>query len=1313
MAETPPLRDDPSVLERFFTVFGRPYYALMSAAGGVGGALSGGGVDALARGAEDAVRNSAMFASEIATGSWLHRQGPAYWLGDPQEGLTTREQRPEFTDVLRRSHLPVPRRGTLGETTLNVVGGVALDPLTYLTGGIGGGAKAGGRVAKGALVGLGAADDVGKAAARTAVRALRAGAPEEFAQRTARILEETFGATPRGPSLSKEAAEEAAATRWIEEAMNARDLEGTRRTRWLDAVNDYKKDPATRELAQSKAAIHPSHWTPADQLDYLRRLPNAADKIAEAERRLVAQGFDPGYAAANAEKEAALLAWTDLRPNQIEPAAGTFDVFLNSFAKERAAEAVGFDPATGLAKLTGTAGNVPLIDDAIEALTKQKILKPYGVPTIEIPFTDYWRALPGGERAWGLVGLGSPAKLFNEVVRLASPEVADALARTAKETTDKFTRTFYSKTFGLVPEVVRSVGRQIAGDTVARRSERVAEVGALFGGNGIGEEVERAMGREWLRNDDLFRKLGDFSPAEMDTLKAQVLEPFGAGETVRQGVTEAASRLLPWLDETDWSAKGAETIRLLYLRARNEVGKAAATAGGDPIKAMQVLDGYVDKLRLQTKDLVDAGVLEKNLATPFYVPHQASNDLVDFLAAASDPLKRKDGKTYASALSNVYHEYRRHGRYDEFIQAMEATAEKYGVEKPVLDETRHMAAAEEATAAREAGVAAIQSPLTKPRHTPDEVVDTRLGRLLAKRLDAHERVMGAIRLRNAVKKVYPEARHATITDAFLSAQLAPLGPRGNLVGKLLGGGQFRIGPDLVGEQGVRALERARPVLGGRPGAVSDKRGVVYDFPGFSSVFKPLLYLGGLPPAVSTIVRNAVSGAVTGLTDPEIGRSGFVGIMGLIRDLPVVRTLEKAGVERSNVGRVLQALRRPETLTAADVAALHTQKVGGHPLATLLDDARAGIVQPRSFADLELLDKADDMVTHLERIGRDGYWETFKQAITGKLSDSVAGSALEAFRAAMRPLADITTAAEDGLRLGSYLALIDKGYDRASAAAKVAEHYVDYAYNSNAERLVRDLFPFARYQIGITPIAYRGVTSPAGRAVGKLVTSPGDESPMPPEIRGQTSIPFGTDAEGNRRFVTNLGLPFESMASSLSLLGAPFGAGDLTKNVLGQAHPLLKTPAEMIAGTSFYSGQPIGERDRAPEWVPEWFPGVKTETLPSGRVVKKWPPFVAHAVLGLLPISRMNSELDKWVKAVHGDAADWINATTGVKIRTVDGEREAVKLLRRHIEEAVARGDLGVVRNYFVKGEKANADPRVVEALKQLAEAEKRQRARSR
>ena len=1137
---------------------------------------------------QDAAENVGRFGEELLTGSWLHGY-KAMDLLPGDWGTDDRDERPEGSDVLRRAGFSIDRN-SWGELGVNVLGGALLDPLTYV-GGIGLGAKAG-RVGKSAIAGLGAANEIGAAARSSLARAM--------------------DATDAGRAALAQAGSPEA---FMEGVLRAVEAQPAVRLRHSEEAARVLNDPKLMEEALSSYATAPGPF---------QRMP------------------DDG-----------LLHQVDELGVATKGAGGVFRPPLTeaqklAAAEELAAKRIGLlNGRDGPITLTGTTAQADLLTDGLRAIEGRGLIRPAGIPTLEIPGIT-WSALPGGAELWSKIGLATPLHVVNALIGIPRPGLAEAMGKLGAEAVGGLSKMFFNRRgFGAIPDGAQAAATQMGTRIMVRNEDDLAKIPELF--REVGKAGANAMGKVWLRADDLFRKGVTQEQAE------EAARRLGYTSATDPAVLDG---VLPWLGKGD----DADRMRVVYQQTRREAIDAAAQAGANPDAAARALDAYVDDMRRMPDELVETGQWTKAEATPFYLPHQASDAFALFLASGTAG-KKLNGKTYQAALRDVYMKAREHPSVAETLGQFKKIADEYGVVVPDVSDfkTNYDAAAAEGG-----------------------LFNVSLDALWLRRRWAHNATVEKAAFEKLARTTMNDVRDATVLDDFLAATLTGVGARTSTLGKILGGGKFRVGGALAR---TAETEGAKKWFGGQAAAVEGERGWLYEWPGLSSFFKPALYL----PSPSTFVRNGVGGAVMGLMDPDIGFGGALGLLSSMRDLPAVKALVGAA-GRDEIAALMadaRGLASPDQLKL-----LGSVKIGGHNGRELAQFAR-GAMGSSVLSDRASFDALADVQKHLAEVDSHvGGWTQFVEDVkavgTGKGFDSKMARNLERYRSFWKPLGRLNGAIEDGLRVGAFYDLVKKGYDPASALEKVRLTFVDYAYQSNPERALRDLLPFVRFTLGAGPNAIKGSTGLVGRAVGRGAVGSDDGQPLPPELRGQVSIPLG----GND-YATSLGLPFEAGAALLGIIpGAQGFTRSVEQNVLGAAQPVLKTVAEEVVGKQFYSDLPL------------------SETKTYGPM----PPFAMHALVGFLPLSRFRTELTKYVGVAHGDWRSAVNLFSGVKIKTVDAEREAERVITRWLERAVESGDVESMQRFFVSKNADQNDPKTLEvrqALERIATMEAARRKRSR
>lgn len=210
-------------------------------------------------------------------------------------------------------------------------------------------------------------------------------------------------------------------------------------------------------------------------------------------------------------------------------------------------------------------------------------------------------------------------------------------------------------------------------------------------------------------------------------------------------------------------------------------------------------------------------------------------------------------------------------------------------------------------------------------------------------------------------------------------------------------------------------------------------------------------------------------------------------------------------------------------------------------------------------------------------------------------------------------------------------LRDKGWDDAAAAAKVRELHFDYsrAGATPFERgVMKRAVPFYTFARGIAEYTMRELMRRPGGAFGRSITTSGragDPGVLAPEHIAQgAAIPMGEGPEGSQTFISGLGLPFED---SLQFLSAGAGPGAALQHGLSEiasrTNPLIKAPIELATGRSLFQGRALEDLD--PTYA-RLISNVRD--LATGERTRSVRPLAGsqtlEAILGNLPTSRFGT-----------------------------------------------------------------------------------------
>jgi hypothetical protein len=283
-------------------------------------------------------------------------------------------------------------------------------------------------------------------------------------------------------------------------------------------------------------------------------------------------------------------------------------------------------------------------------------------------------------------------------------------------------------------------------------------------------------------------------------------------------------------------------------------------------------------------------------------------------------------------------------------------------------------------------------------------------------------------------------------------------------------------------------------------------------------------------------------------------------------------------------------------------------------------------------------------------------------------------------------------AENFNRVNHYLGLRMQGYSPAAAAEQVKMYQRDYSALTDFEKnVMRRVFPWYSFsRRNLVPLA-NDLTSDPGKLVSSLRVTQSGRTPfefVPNYIAEGASVPIGGAPDGEQRYVSSFGLPFED--ETVKGIGALL-KGDFTRagqTALGSTQPYIKSPLEYIFGTQLYSGRKL--QDLRP-----------SESVSLGGLVPEELARPATQVIANTPAARLMSSVDRIVDERKGSVPTAVNLLTGARISDVDaGAQQAVA--RKKLLTDLLMGQPGVRKSDDVYiSKKAIAEGRVSDAELQL------------
>lgn len=282
--------------------------------------------------------------------------------------------------------------------------------------------------------------------------------------------------------------------------------------------------------------------------------------------------------------------------------------------------------------------------------------------------------------------------------------------------------------------------------------------------------------------------------------------------------------------------------------------------------------------------------------------------------------------------------------------------------------------------------------------------------------------------------------------------------------------------------------------------------------------------------------------------------------------------------------------------------------------------------------------------------------------------------------------------EGAMRANMFGTLLQKGLAPAEAAARVNKAFVDYTMVSAGQRTVRDIIPFAQYYVGTVPNVLETIARRPRFAtpVRELYTRTGakregKEPILPEHLRGQPIMPFGKDAQGNPKYISQLGTIFDP----LTMLQEGNAAKTLRRTILGSMTPALKFPLEIATGKDFFFGGDLTYGKTPPSLQKL---GLPAQMDPRMRKLIQSQPFARQINI----IDKVVDERQTWLQKA-------LNLLSGVKVESVDEERALQQLTRNYLQERAAAGDVRAINRFSAQ----NMDPQLAEIIRNYGKSLKK------
>jgi len=171
------------------------------------------------------------------------------------------------------------------------------------------------------------------------------------------------------------------------------------------------------------------------------------------------------------------------------------------------------------------------------------------------------------------------------------------------------------------------------------------------------------------------------------------------------------------------------------------------------------------------------------------------------------------------------------------------------------------------------------------------------------------------------------------------------------------------------------------------------------------------------------------------------------------------------------------------------------------------------------------------------------------------------------------------------RGSAFMAFLLQGMSMDQAALRSKALHVDYRKLSNFEkRTVRWLIPFYTWNRSMIPFQMTelfrkpgGASAQAIRGVRRTREDLEEQGGfiLPEQIAQGLAIPLGRTSQGDLRLLSNLDLPFETVASTIAIKPTVQGSIlNTSRSIMAQLNPMLRIPLELGANKSFFFDEPL-------------------------------------------------------------------------------------------------------------------------------------------
>lgn len=466
------------------------------------------------------------------------------------------------------------------------------------------------------------------------------------------------------------------------------------------------------------------------------------------------------------------------------------------------------------------------------------------------------------------------------------------------------------------------------------------------------------------------------------------------------------------------------------------------------------------------------------------------------------------------------------------------------------------------------------------------------------------------------------------------------------------------------------------------------------------------------PFPSFTSRNIIGGTLQALTDPDMRASdAFRPMMAVLYDFPLTRWI--AGkVPMSTKARGVSLMRRSlgdgedAAKALAELKSLGLS-AGGHRLESVVRLIKSNGLVGSDFATVErlrqqLMEPEAFIPMIMSMVGR-GAEINLKQF--GRLGNWFIANA----RTNMLPI-QLASAAEDTLRINSFMSLLDAGVDVKAAVARVNAAHINYHYVSETDRMLRDFVPFVRFRIGTTPqvigaaINNPKVVLPFSYMLNIMQKAHSGSGAIAPDyLRKSFAIPLDVGEDGKMRFISSFGIIHEEVENLMEPVATDvFDPMRLRRwgqqQGAAKLHPVLRNFIEFISDKNFFRDQPYFAYKKAPHWMTHegWLSPVRDMALKTGllkEVKRDWrgnPVYEVtdwhHPLSTTVGLNRLSDEFGKLFDKNLGWWDMVLNVATGIKIKSVNERQELLHVLKKALIAEAQTGDMKEISRLVSTGE---------------------------